>query len=259
MNDSLNSNNLTELTQIKTIEQLLTSYLVTECIIEIRGERKKEIKTLAKDNLPKLQVKDPKCIQLYETFANIVNYSPVFTYLVKIGLEDIKKYHFNEDPSVIASANQDTSHLQQAFGSSFSALATVNLEEHTLHVFEEGITIGAQKGRVMQTALPMLACLFHDFGKSTRLRNEFLGDNIGKGYRAHAEVSEMYVREVLSIKYHSKFKEYSTETIELLSDIVKNHHPSQNKKRNDSMISMVIKADIIARKKELKAIKQAIK
>jgi len=66
----------------------------------------------------------------------------------------------------------------------------------------------------------------------------------------------MYVREILATKYHSKFKEHSMETIELLSNIVKNHHPSHNKQKKDSMISIVINADMNARKKELKKIKQ---
>jgi len=57
----------------------------------------------------------------------------------------MKKYHFSEDPSVIKTANTDTSHLKDAFGSSFSALAMIDLEEHTLNVFEEGINIGSKK------------------------------------------------------------------------------------------------------------------
>jgi hypothetical protein len=259
MEDKQKIEELVTLSSIGSLKQLLTSYLVAECIIEIRGERKEEIKKIAKDSLPKLNVNDERYQKVYEKFASTVNYSPTFIFLAKIGLEDMKKYQFNEDPSVVQNANQDSQHLQQAFGSTYSSLSMIDLESHTLNVFENGVDSGSKKGRIMQTAIPMLACLFHDFGKSTQIRNELIGESIGRAYRAHAEVSEMYVREVLATKYHNRFTEHSTETVELLANVVKNHHPANNRMKSDSMISFVIAADINARKQEIKEIKQKMK
>jgi len=247
-----------ELKDIHSIEQLLASYIVAECIIEIRGERNTSIKKLAKDSVPKLNVPIKRYQELYERFCGLVNYSPTFLFLMSTGLEDMYKYNFSKDPSVVTSANQDTAHLSQAFGSTYSALARVNLEEHTLNVLEKGIESGEKKGRVMQTALPMIACLYHDFGKSTEIRVELVGEGIGKGYRAHAEVSQMYIREVLAIKYHQKFTEHSMEAIEQLAKVVKDHHPSHKSQKSDTMISYVIAADMDARKDEMKKIKQQV-
>jgi len=260
MKDSQNSNDkLNELSPIKSMGQLLASFLVAECIIEIRGERETKIKKMAIDSLPKLQIKDSRAEALYKRYAQAVNFTPTFVYLCKIGLEDMKRYNFKKDPSVVTSVSNDTSHLQEAFGSTYAALANIDLEEHTLNVFENGIAAGEKKGRIMQTALPMLACLFHDFGKSSELRNELLGENIGRGYRAHAEVSEIYIREILAAKYHTKFEEQSIETIEKLANIVKNHHPANKKLRSDTMIAFVINSDIMARKEEIRLLKQKMK
>ena len=258
MKDSQDFKKLTNLAPIKTIEQLLSSYLVADCIIEIRGERNHEIKKLAKDSLPKLNIKNQRAIDLYHRFSNVVNYSPTFVYLCKIGLEDMEYYEFSKDPSVVTSAQQDTSHFNDMLGSSYTLLTNISLEEHTLNVFEKGILAGEKKGRIMQTALPMLACLFHDFGKSSELRTEILGDDLGRGYKAHADVSGTYVREILANKYHKKFSEHSMETTEMLSKIVAFHHPGNNKLKNDTMIKFVIEADTVSRKEELQKIKKQL-
>ena len=243
---------------IHSLRQLVASYYVAEAIIDIRDERKNKVKKYGKDSLPQLHCENPRSKILYEKFAELVGFSPVFVFLVKRGLETIETYKFIDDPSVITQASQDTAHLSNAFGTTFASLSRINLEEHTLNVFEEGIKIGEKKGRIMQIALPMVGCLFHDFGKSSKLRNELLGEMVGKGYKAHAEVSDMYVRELLAKDYHKVFPNNSIETIELLANIVKNHHPNDRKKKSDTMISMVIQADMMARKSELAKIKKGL-
>jgi hypothetical protein len=108
----------------------------------------------------------------------------------------------------------------------------------------------------MQTAIPMLGCLFHDFGKSSKIRSELLGDQIGKGYKAHADVSQMYVREILAPKFHKFLNENASETIEAISNAVQNHHPSNNKVKNDTTIKYISASDTLARKEEKKKLKQ---
>lgn len=256
MTDSQNSKKIiTELKQIYSLEQLLSSYLVAECIIEIRGEREVEIKKMAKDSIPKLTTNNQVLNMLYERFAAAVNYKPTFVVLAKLGLEDIENYDFQKDPSVVTTATTDTAHLQQAFGPSYSSLSKINLFDHTLRVFKIGIEAGEKQGRVMQTAIPMLGCLFHDFGKSSKIRIDLMGDQVGKGYKAHADVSQMYIREILAPKFHKFLNENATETIEALSISVQNHHPSNNKIKNDTTIRYITAADITARKEEIAKLK----
>ncbi len=256
MSDYQDSKNIIK--PIYSLEQIVASYYVAEAILDIRDERKSKIKDFGLESLPKLNTDDPRSNQLYRRFSELVGFSPIFVFLVKKGLEDIQSYSFIDDPSVIVQASQDTAHLNTAFGTSFATLSRINLKEHTLNVFEEGIKIGEKKGRVMQIALPMIGCLFHDFGKSSKIRQELIGDSVGKGYKAHAEVSDMYVRELLAKAYHENFPNNSMETIELLGNIVKFHHPNDRRKKNDTMISMVIQADILARKGELTMIKKGL-
>jgi hypothetical protein len=176
---------------------------------------------------------------------------------MKFAIEDMINYTFSEDPSVVVAASNDTNHLQQLFGQSFSNLSQVNLEEHTINVFEEAVQKAKGKGRSSGIVIPMIAALLHDFGKSTGIRSEILGEAGSRGYKAHAEVSAAYVREILSVKLYNKFQEIPADTIDLLANIVKSHHPSQQKSKNDPGVAFVIEADHLARKKEYKAILQS--
>jgi hypothetical protein len=238
---------------IYSLEQLLSSFLVSEAIIDIRKERENILLDKAADKLELPNISNKRAIDLYKQFAEIIDYRNNFLTFAKIGFEHIEKYKFCDDPSVVIKATQDTNHLQKSFGSSFSIFQKVNLEEHTLNVFEKGLQIAQTKGRVMQVVIPMLGCLFHDFGKSTELRNILLGNSVGGSYKAHADVSELYIKEILIIDYQKKMPEQTpNDTINLLSTSVLNHHPSNNRHRNDTIISFIIDADTNARKIEFK-------
>lgn len=258
MTDHPNSKN-PKIKNIKTLEQLLSSYLVADAIIEIREERQATLKNLAHENIPTLNVDSPILQDLYNKFAKLVGYRYPFLYMAKIGIEDMVKYKFFDDPSVVTNASNDVAHLNSQFGANYTILSKVNLLDHTLNVFNNGMEIGESKGRVMQIAIPMLGCLFHDFGKSELLRQELVGNNVGKVYKAHAEVSSMYIKEIMSVKYHELLNEQPIETIEMLAKAVSNHHPKHNKDKSDTTIAFIIEADNKARKQEFKKLQLELK
>jgi hypothetical protein len=158
----------------------------------------------------------------------------------------------------VTSAQRDTEHLQEQFGSSFAILEKVDLETHTLNVFEIALLKAQEQGRAMQTIIPILACLYHDFGKSSLIRNEILGQNVGRGYKGHAEVSQIYINDIFQIKFSKYTKKQNSETIFKIGKIVAKHHPSTNKEKNDLLIKFVSSADSLARKQEIAYIKQNI-
>jgi len=238
---------------IKTIKQLAESYLLAEVIVEIRKEIEIDTEKKAIDSIPKIEVSIPNELEeLYIEACKIAKFKPILIYIMKYSIEDMVRYNFSEDPSVVVAASNDTSHLQQEFGQSFSNLARINLFDHTLNVFKEAVNLSKTKGRATGVVIPMIASLLHDFGKSQGIRNEILGEAGSRGYKAHSEVSASYVRELISLKLYNKFNEIPTDTIDLLADIVKNHHPSNQKAKNNSNIALVIEADHKARKKEYK-------
>jgi len=241
-----------KLSQIKTLDQIVASYYVMEAITSIRGENTQMILEEAKKMLPTLNTTDERSQRLYKEFAEVVNYTPVPILMAKVGLELMNEMDFGNDPSVVTGAKLEVGHLVSAFGNNYTSLANVNLLDHTLNVFEEGINKARGFGRVMQVAIPTIACLFHDFGKSTNIRLTLIGDSAGRGYRPHAEVSEIFVSSMLpdKMKKADPESQIPTETIKLLSSIVKHHHPGQ-KGKVDSGVAFVIEADANARNKEV--------
>lgn len=239
----------------KSIQQLLGSYLVADAIIELRGERKTNLEGLGEKNIPELESKNKRANDLYRTFAKMVGFRYQMLWMCKIGLDTIEKYDFKKDPSVMITANTDTGHLQTMFSSEFSVLAKINLEEHTLNVFEKAIEAAAGIGRAMQIGVPVLASLFHDFGKSSQIRSQ-LGHGLpGKGYKAHADVSNQYIKEMLSVAYNQQLNEDAPETFEMLATIVGNHHPKNKQQQREQTIMFVSDADSKARKEEYKKVK----
>lgn len=243
---------------IKTVEQIAASYLIAEILSEIRQEIEMSNDRHAVEFIPDLDISVSKRIlDLYEESVKIVKYKPILVYMIKYSIEDMIAYNFEADPSVIVAASADTAHLQAMFSQSFTTLATVNLLDHTLNVFEEAVSSAKKTGRSSGVIIPMIAALLHDFGKSSGIRNKILGEAGSRGYKAHAEVSSSYVRDILSAKLYNKFNEIPTDTIELLSNLVKNHHPSNTKVKTDPGVAFVIASDHAARKKEHSAIVQS--
>lgn len=253
MKDSQNSNKK-KLKKITSVKQLLSSYLVAKALVEIRQERVTEINNIANTIKPKLITTDKAIINLFDRFSKLINYKEVLMGIAKIGLDDLDHYRFDEDPSINKAASQDTKHLSNSFGTSFALLENINLKDHTLRVFENALNEGEKKGRAIDIALPVLGALFHDFGKSSKIREEFLGSEIGKSYRNHAAVSKIYIEEKIREIYPN-----SEKTIELIEYLVDNHHPSNNNARNNAHIAFINKADMRARKTELQKLKDKMK
>lgn len=240
---------------ITSIDQLLGSYLVAESIIEIREERREELEALAKDSIPELDIDNEVLQDIYKDFAKLMNYNYTFVCLAKIGIEDMVKYGFQNDPSVMVSAGNDTMHLNERFGSTFSVLKEVSLLQHSLNVFNNAIETGRTKGRVMQIATPILGSLFHDFGKSEALRRDLLGEGQRPGaYKAHAEVSGMYIRERLPHSFYELTGDNPTGMLDALYYCVSNHHPKDNKQKMDINITLIRDSDMKAREAEFKEI-----
>jgi len=242
------------LKRISSLNQLLSSYLVSYALVEIRNEREKELKDTAKKSLPKINSTDENIKGLYQKFAEIVDFKKGLLEIAKKGLEDIDRYNFSDDASINKAAASDIEHLRADFSTSFALLENINLKEHTLRVFKIAIEEGEKKGRAIQVAVPILACLFHDFGKSALLREKHLGIESGKAYRKHAAVSKIYIEEEIRPEFKS-----SEETINMLSRLVENHHPSNNRMKRNEDIAFIIKADQQARKEELKILKEKLK
>lgn len=243
---------------IKTIEQLAASYLVAEIIVDIRKELEIELEDKAIESIPKLDRNVPAELEdLYIEAAKIVKFKPQLVFLMKFAIEDMVNYAFAQDPSVIVAATNDTSHLSQSFGPTYTNLSKINLMNHTINVFSEAVVKAKSKGRSSGVILPMIGALLHDFGKSSGIRQELLGEAAARGYKAHAEVSASYISEILAIKLYNKFNEIQTDTIDVLKKIVKDHHPSNQKGKTDPAVAFVIESDHAARKKEYKDLIQA--
>ena len=191
-----------------------------------------------------IDTNDKGIIDLYARFGELVDYNEEYMMIARKGLEDIEKYKFEEDSSINKNASMDTEHLRRNFSTAFAWLENINLKEHTLRVFRIAIEEGEEKGNISKLAI--LACLFHDFGKSAMLREKLLGMESSKTYRKHAAVSKIYIEEELALL----FKDY-IETINRISFLVENHHPSNNRLKMNEDILFIINVDIEARKEEI--------
>jgi len=247
-----------EILPIKTIEQLVASHLVAEILVEIRNEIKnKEAEELEFD-IPQLKVKNSIVIseraqELYKKAFSIMKFKPSYVFIMKMGIEDMYNYKFSDDASITTMGSADTIHLQKMFSTRFTDLSKVSLEEHTLNVFENALDMAENSGRASSMSIAILAALFHDFGKSSKIRKAVLGEGMQRGVKAHAEVSASYLQDLLLPRVYNIIEDsYSlTESTDRLVDIVKFHHPANKDQREDLEISFVIGADHEARKNEM--------
>jgi len=254
---------------IKTVEQLVTSYFIAEVILEIREILEEEVVDIGMKNLPKLDIPDSfpeksKLEDLYHKVAALVKFKPEFVYTVKLAFEDMVKNNFKNDPSVFSYANNDTNHLKKMFGNDgFKYLEKIDLFEHTIDVLEKAMLLYQAMDRQIGLDVAIIASILHDFGKSKSLREKLLGVQMANNkriYKAHADVSAMYVTEILKPeleKYFSNLPEVLDRLdsyIERLNFLVKEHHPSNAKFKKDPILNIVIQADKKAREDEYKKI-----
>jgi len=254
MDDSPNFNERNKLKPITSLNQLVSTYLVSKAVVHIRAEREAELNNRVLELKPKLDSTNERYIDLFNRFSKIIDYKEGLMLIAKRCMDDMIKYEFKNDPSITISAHSDTAHLRSAFNTSYSQFEKINLEDHTLRVFENGILDAeSQGGRAIKVAIPLLGCLLHDFGKSSKLRAELVENATGDSFKVHATVSKIYVDEILLSAFLK-----SENTLEMVSLIVENHHPSNNKMKNDASIKFIINADHKSRKQELKIIKQGV-
>jgi len=251
----------TKIMPIKTIEQIVASHLISEIILDIR----KEIEDKNSENLefvaPKLESKNKisqRAKDLFLRAFEIMKFKPSYVYMAKLGIEDIYNYEFYNNSSVSTAGSADTIHLQRMFNTRFVDLASITLEDHTLNVFEEAIELAESSGRASSMSLAILGALFHDFGKSSEIRSIVSGGKgVQRGVKAHAEVSFLYLQDLLFPRVYNVIEDsYSlTESTDRLAEIVKSHHPANNAQKEDLEIKFIVEADHKARRKEMKSIR----
>jgi len=254
---------------IKTVEQLVTSYFIAEVILEIREILEEEVIDIGMKNIPKLDIPEnfpekEKIENLYHQVSAIVKFKPEFVYTFKLAFEEMVKSNFKNDPSIFSYATNDTVHLKKMFGNDgFKYLEKVSLFEHTINVLNKAILLYQAMDRQIGLDIAIVASLLHDFGKSKSIREKLLGVQVANNkriYKAHAEVSAMYVNEIIKPKLEEYFKnipeilERLDSFVERLSFLTKEHHPSNAKYRKDPILNIVIQADKKAREEEYKQI-----
>jgi len=233
---------------IKRIESLKKR----EFILTNNGNKYKGISPYQEDPKYILNTEDLYSRELnniYLSFSEVVT-SKRLRDLVKFGLREVIKYKFDIDKSVNIQSATDSEYLRTQFSNSFEMFTRINLKDHTLNVFSTAINKlknTSDKEYIKEMTLSLVATLFHDFGKSRLLRESQIGNESGKAYRKHDEVSKIYLEEDVSPRFRDLH-----ETIETISFLVENHHPSNNRMKRNNKISFIINADYEARKTELR-------
>lgn len=244
---------------IKTIEQLVQSHLVAEVLNDIKVAVHEQNSTSFIQAIPDLNsdIENERAKNLYNRAIKIFKFKPSLLMILKFAIEDLFYYSFEDDSSITTAGAADTQHLSLSFGSKFTDLSQIDLLTHTLNVFEEALNMAEHSGRGSTLSYAILGALMHDFGKSTKIKAQLLGTAVGKGYKPHAELSHMYISEIMMNKMYALESNelYQPEAIESLASIVKNHHPGNAKLKADLEIGFVVKADHNARKKEFNQIR----
>lgn len=247
------------LKKIHTIEQMVLSYEAAKALRKIRKEVETEEINRALGHLPKLEIpySHEETERLYRSFAKKVKMNPVFVYTAKIALEDMFRYGFDQSPSVTKTAMRESENLTDSFGSNnVQKFMKITLFDHTLHVFAKALERIDDLGRISGKEPAILAALLHDFGKAGAIREDIMGENVGKGYKAHQEVSSMYVKTLLANKVRSIVGEenFSKDVFDLIAKTVERHHSKSQKDLKDSFVTFVQKVDMIARNEEMDTI-----
>lgn len=243
--------------QISTIEQLANSYLVAEVLIETRIFMEQNNKNIIHDLLPTFNYKNNRFNELFYKAMELYKTKPAILFIIKEGFDDMVALDFKGDPSVVSVGSAvDTAHLRDIVGPRFADLRNVNLEEHTLNVFEEALLKSELSGRSTST-MGVIGALFHDFGKSSKIRETLLGEGMQRGTKAHAELSQMYIQDMLlnKVYYLIENGKIPMTFIDSLAELVKNHHPQNARMKEDVDIKLVMQSDAAARKKEMKNLK----
>lgn len=253
-----------KLKPISSISQLIASYNAA-CYVEHVRQEQHITKTISVDTklfMQKFELdlieEDKLTASLYLRFLELkcVRYNPRLAAIFKIGIEDMYYFKFKESASV--TSNTKDKHLINQFSfNTFELLKQVTLFDHTLHVVEFLIE-QEEQAETINGAVNILSGLFHDYGKSEKIRAEFNQAWINPDHKStpnHWDID--YARSLLKPKVKRFLTSIEEDpevdlTIDAIHDIVANHHNAA--KNYESKISAVKTADTEARKREISSL-----
>jgi len=250
--------------KINSIKTLVGSYIVYSVLKDIKEMIKKTNENITDElsvpiHLPVEFEYDDRSKKLFNRAVRVLNGNQQFLEILKQIFFDMKYFEFEKDPSVSSVGGAENAHLIQMLGPRYIDLQKIDLYSHTLNVLEQGIKYAEETGRPTGFSLSILACLLHDFGKSTKLRKllDSGGNNKFSGYKSHSDISAIYVSDYLVNKIYENegLEDLSMHVFETIENIVKYHHPQKKEQRENLEISFVMKADEFARKEEKRMLK----
>lgn len=157
----------------------------------------------------------------------------------------VDEFEFKKSPSVDSNFKKYFTDEQ----GDLDSLREINLEEHTINVVVELMKIiHARKLQNDDIILSIFLALLHDFGKSRKVK-DFMGIKTSK--KRHDVISSIFILHVAD-----KLNGFSQSQLEFISSTLSKHHASRSPSDKISMpLSLLIEADIAARKKELEELK----
>lgn len=240
-----------------SVMQLVNSYFVAKTIHEMRGD--KEIVSDSDFVFYEkwgIKTKDKRIQETFKRIVEATRRNVKIAALAKVALEAIDEFEFVKSPSVSSNQNDNKNLRASNSLSDLDVLRKVDLRAHTLNVVE-AILKETEAKEIYGVGQIIIACILHDFGKSRKVRELVAPDSVSENsskYRPHAEVSGLYVRDVLSEKVRLLLLENDenseiSETIKQIAELVANHHNSSKQWKHK--VELINKADALARKKEL--------
>jgi hypothetical protein len=250
--------------QMHSLEQLTNSYYIAKTINALRADG--ELDVMKFEDYELVENWSPKVRdELHEYWLHnvfpMVKEKIHILLILKVIFEDIEKYNLKEDSSITESS-KDNEHLVKIARNNdgFDLLKKINLEEHTLHVTSQMLTI-LRNIIDDDTDILIISSLLHDFGKSTLIRKEIAPETMAKGtffFKPHMEISGMYVDSILMPKIFKivesndslkRYKRPLESILKKISDFVINHHETSKQWKNRNI--KLREADTLAREKEL--------
>lgn len=203
----------------------------------------------------------------FEITKLIVKYNPERVSIAYTAIKSmLTTFDFAHSASV---SNADSSHLTQRYGDDYKKLAKVNLLFHTIHVYKNAVEKIAPNGhlKVQNASEMLLACLLHDFGKSSKVQELLKTYSSKQLPTSHPSLSAMYVNlalfrqldemfERLAAKNNvqRKYKDDFEAIMREIADLVEQHHISSDNSKFNAQIEFIKSCDHEARRDELNRI-----
>jgi HD-GYP domain-containing protein (c-di-GMP phosphodiesterase class II) len=140
-----------------------------------------------------------------------------------------------------------------SYNNRYKLLSEIDLYTHTINVVVEMIKLTKQLELPQDTIdIAILLALLHDVGKNSKISGEYQFEAANKG--KHHIISANYSKHTMyneKMSYKSK-NEISDELIELIVDVLRNHH--EEKVNKNLFLELLIKADTNVRVNELNGV-----